>query len=91
MAISPRSLAAIAFTFSLGRLFAYDYPAGGSTQVLGRMIQNWTPPVLMHILLFYTNRLLRRPNLIFSFSASALAALVIFTESPVPAKARRYD
>ncbi len=77
-----RSLAAIAFTFSLGRLFASDYPAGGTSAVFGRMMQNWTPPVLMHVLLFYANRALRSPNLIFSFAASALTALVIFTEVP---------
>jgi len=77
-----RSLAAIAVTFSLGRLLVYDYPAGGTAPVFGRPIQNWTPPVLMHVLLFYANRALRRPNLIFSFTASALAALVSFTEMP---------
>ncbi len=77
-----RSLGAVAFAFSLGRLFAYDYPAGGTTAVFGRSIQNWTPPVLMHVFLFYANRVLRRPNLTFSFAASALGALVIFAETP---------
>ncbi|MEO8130569.1 MAG: DUF2339 domain-containing protein, partial [Bryobacteraceae bacterium] len=77
-----RGLGGIAFTFSLGRLFIYDYPGDGSTPVFGHQIENWTPPVLMHILLFYGNRALRSPNLIFSFAASALAGLVIFAEVP---------
>jgi uncharacterized membrane protein len=77
-----RGLGATAFAFSLGRLFLHDFLEGGRSLIFGRLIENWTPPVLMHAFLFYLNRVLRRPNLIFSFAATALIGLVIWVEVP---------
>ena len=75
-----RVLGGIGFTFSLGNLVRTGYRAPGN----GFLLYTWTPAALLHALLFHVNRLIRRPNLLFSFLGSGLAALVIIAEIRAP-------
>ena len=45
--------------------------------------KTWTPPLLFHSVLFYVNRVVRRPNVLMSSAAAVLVALVIGIEAPV--------
>ena len=45
--------------------------------------KNWTPPLVFHSVLFYVNRIVRRPNVLMSTAAAVLVAGVIFIETPV--------
>jgi hypothetical protein len=45
--------------------------------------KSWTPPVLFHAVLFYVNRVVRRPNLLMSTAAALLVALALGLELPV--------
>ena len=66
------------FVFSLGRL------AGDTrrTEMFGRLIYNSSPAELLHAAIFYANRAMRGPGLIFSYSASFLVAIVLVAECP---------
>ena len=78
-----RWLGSIGFVFSLARLAAYN---ANSEQVFSvadsKFIQSWTPVALFHAALFYINRLLRKPNVIYSSLAAALVAGVLAQELP---------
>ena len=52
------------------------------TDILGHSTFNWTPPALFHAMLFYVNRAIRKPNAIFGWSATIIAAVVIAAEVP---------
>ena len=71
--VSPflRYLGIAAFGHSLARLL---WVAPGKT---------WTPPAVFHVVLFYVNRVLRRPNALMSTAAAVLVAMVIGIEAPV--------
>jgi uncharacterized membrane protein len=77
-----RSLGAIAFALSLGRL---GVSAAGASRspILGHATWTWTPAALFHAFLFYVNRAVRRPNAIFSTLAAAIVAVVLAAEVPV--------
>jgi len=60
-----------AFAHSLVRLGLTPYGKG------------WTPPLVFHSVLFYVNRIVRRPNVLMSSAAAVLVAAVIFIETPV--------
>ena len=66
------------FGYSLLRLTA----STGHVTILGHTYEEWTPAALFHAALFYWNRALRRSAAIFSYVASALAALVLVAELP---------
>jgi uncharacterized membrane protein len=78
-----RWLGSIGFVFSLARLAAHD---ANSEQVFSvadsKFIRSWTPVALFHAALFYINRLLRKPNVIYSSLAAALVAGVLAQELP---------
>ena len=78
-----RWLGSIGFVFSLARLAAYD---ANSEQVFSvadsKFIHSWTPVALFHAALFYINRLLRKPNVIYSSLAAALVDGVLAQELP---------
>ena len=76
-----RSCGVVAFAFSLGRLFAMDFP-GSKTVVLGHSTWNWTPVLIFHAVLFYINRAVRQSGVFFSSIAAALVALVLAAEVP---------
>jgi len=66
------------FFFSLGSLAADK----GHTPMFGRQIHNGSPVALLHVAIFYANRAMRAPGLLFSYTASILAAIVITAETP---------
>jgi hypothetical protein len=45
--------------------------------------KNQTPPLAFHALLFYVNRVLRRPNVLMSTAAAVVAAVAIAIEAPL--------
>jgi uncharacterized membrane protein len=75
-----RGLAGFGFAASLENLRVESYGSGRS-RVLGIELHNWTPSLLFDAFLFYLNRRLWRPNLSFSFAASAFVALILSVES----------
>jgi len=75
-----RALGYAGFIGSLFRLLLIDATAGQHALWFGQSIRPWTPPVLFHAALFYLNRYLRRPAIVFSWAASALIALAIAAE-----------
>jgi uncharacterized membrane protein len=76
-----RTCGATAFAFSLGRLFTMDFP-GSKSIVLGHSTWNWTPVLILHAVLFYTNRAVRQSGVFFSSIAAALVAFVLAAEVP---------
>jgi hypothetical protein len=46
----------------------------------GRQISEWSPVLLFHAALFYINRVVRRPNLLYSSMAAALILVVLAVE-----------
>jgi hypothetical protein len=78
-----RWLGSIGFFFSLARLITHD---ASSEQVFSiadsKFIYMWTPAALFHSFLFYINRILRKPNVIYSSLATALVAAVLARELP---------
>jgi hypothetical protein len=74
-----RYLAGIGFAVSLGRVVFFDH---GTTTVLGHAMNNWTPALTLHAVLFYANRVLRTRAWIYASLASFLTAVVFFMEVP---------
>jgi hypothetical protein len=66
-----RGLGVAAFAHSLIRLAIAPW---------GR---TWTPPLVFHGLLFYVNRVLRRPNVLMSSGAAVVLATAIAVEAPL--------
>jgi uncharacterized membrane protein len=78
-----RWLGSIGFFFSLARLLINDIATGQKVAVAGSgSINAATPSELFHAMLFYVNRLLRKPNRIYSSLAAALIAIVMAQELP---------
>ncbi len=76
-----RRLGAGAFVLSAVRVLWPDQ-IDSKTKILGHPTFNWTPPALFHALLFYVNRAIRKPNEIFSWSATIIVAAVLAAEVP---------
>jgi hypothetical protein len=78
-----RWLGNIGFFFSLARLLANDVASQEVFSTAGsKAIHTWTPAALFHAIFFYINRLLRRPNIVYSSLAAALIAGVLAEELP---------
>src|SRR5438067_6674219 len=78
-----RSLGSLDFAFSVGRLVINDISSDQVFRMAGSgPIHAWTPAALFHAMLFYINRLLRRPNALYSSLATALVAGVLAQELP---------
>ena len=45
--------------------------------------KTWTPPLAFHAVLFYVNRIVRRPNILMSSAAAVMVAGVIAIETPL--------
>ena len=75
-----RLLGSLAFTFSLGSVLDKRQQPFRHPTALGLSLFDWTPPVLFHAFLFYLNRYVWRPNLRFSYTATALVSLVLLAE-----------
>jgi hypothetical protein len=75
-----RRLGARAFVLSVARIF-WGSEALNKKSVLGHETWNWSPPALFHAFLFYFNRAVRRPNLIFSSAGTLLIAIVLAFEA----------
>ena len=76
-----RRMGMTAFVHSLLRMGEFQFPWQRS-EVFGRAIWNWSPPALLHAVLFYGNRALRSPNVAMSSVAAMLVAAVIGFEAP---------
>jgi uncharacterized membrane protein len=76
-----RRLGAGAFVLSAMRTLWPDQ-IEAKTEVLGHSTFNWTPPALFHAMLFSVNRAIRKPNTIFSWSATIIVAAVLAAEVP---------
>jgi hypothetical protein len=74
-----RALGYAAFACSVSETFAN---AGSKSGVLGHATSHFTPPALFHALLFYVNRALRKPNVVFSSAATVFIAIVCAIEFP---------
>jgi uncharacterized membrane protein len=78
-----RRLGGIGFFFSLARLVTTDIANEQKLAVAGSgTIHTGTPSGLFHAMLFYINRLLRKPNRVYSSLAAALIAIVLAQELP---------
>lgn len=69
------------FAFSLARLMLTTEPDRRAA-IMGHAWRDWTPAVLFHAALFYWNRTLRRSELIYSYAATVLIAIVLLGEVP---------
>ena len=76
-----RGLGMAGFVFSLGRLLIVDLTALEQSRVLGHAVWNWSPVALLHVALFYVNRVMGGTG-VFSFAATALLAAVGAAELP---------
>ncbi len=76
-----RVLGGLGFFASIGNLVLIDSSETAKTSLWGLQVYNWTPSVLFDAFLFYLNRMLWRPNRLFSFAGSALVALVLAAEA----------
>jgi hypothetical protein len=76
-----RALGFSAFAFSLSSIF-FHATSLSKTMILGHNTWDWTPAALFHAGLFYVNRALRKPNLIFSSAAAIIIATVLAAELP---------
>jgi uncharacterized membrane protein len=76
-----RALGFCAFAFSLSSVL-FNATTLAKTAILGHRIWTWTPAALFHAGLFYVNRALRKPNLVFSSAAAILIATVLAAELP---------
>jgi hypothetical protein len=76
-----RRLGTGAFALSAMRMLWPDQ-IEAKTEILGHSTFNWTPPALFHAMLFYINRAIRKPNEIFSWSATIIVAAVLAAEAP---------
>jgi len=78
-----RWLGGIGFFFSLVRMIIHDVSSDQVFSVAeAKFIYTWTPAALFHAILFYINRLLRKPNVIYSSLAATLIAGVLARELP---------
>ncbi len=78
-----RWVGSIGFAFSLGRLITKDLASDHVFSLSNSApIHAWTPAALFHAMLFYVNRVLRKPNFIYSSLAAALIAGVLAQELP---------
>jgi uncharacterized membrane protein len=76
-----RALSFAAFAFSLGDVF-FNAMSVSKTMILGHNTLNWTPAALFHAGLFYVNRAIRKPDVIFSSAAAIIVAGVLAAELP---------
>ena len=53
-----------------------------STMVIGHAVRDWSPAAVLHALVFYFNREVRRKGFVFSTLAAALIATVLAAEVP---------
>jgi hypothetical protein len=77
-----RRLGAGAFVFSAATQVVWPSGNEAKTEILGHSTFNWTPPAIFHAMLFYVNRAIRKPNAIFSWSATIIVAAVLAAEVP---------
>jgi hypothetical protein len=75
-----RTLGRGGFTASLFDIWATASDDSRMITVLGAPIHNWVPSLAVHVILFYLNRFVWRATTVFSFAASALVALIIYSE-----------
>ncbi len=71
-------LALAGFFISLGTLLGDQ----GKYEQFGHTFHSASNIALLHAIIFYTNRALRSPGLLFSYTASALVAIMIAAECP---------
>jgi uncharacterized membrane protein len=76
-----RGLGMAGFVFSLGRVLIVDLTAMEQSRVLGHTVWNWSPVAILHVALFYVNRVMGGTR-VFSFVATALLAAVGAAELP---------
>ncbi len=76
-----RGLSVCGFGYSLLNLLV-NADAAPHTSILGFTLQGWTPAALLHIGLFYWNCAIRPRSSYFGYAATALAAIVVFAETP---------
>jgi len=75
-----RRMGITAFAHSLFQVF-WEQPLAKSN-ALGHPIWNQSPPAVLHAVIFWLNRYLRRPNPLMSWAAAVLLAGVIAAEAP---------
>ncbi len=75
-----RALGRSGFVASLSDVLATASRGSGTVSIAGVSLQNWTPSVIVHVFLFYLNRVVWRAATVFSFAATGLLALVIASE-----------
>ncbi len=75
-----RGLARSGFVASLSDVLWTSAAHFGPVTVLGGSLHNWTPSVIVHVCLFYINRVISRAVSGYSFAATGLAVLVIASE-----------
>jgi hypothetical protein len=76
-----RQLAGGVFGMSLAKLLFMDVPEPGTVIVRHMQVQAWTPIALLTTAVFYLNRILKRPGLVYSYAAFLLSMMVIGFEA----------
>jgi dihydrofolate reductase len=77
-----RGLGYCAFACSLTNIF-FAATSLSKTVILGHNTLDWTPAALFHAGLFYVNRALRKPNVLFSSAAAVIIAAVLAADPVV--------
>lgn len=72
-----RGVSASLFAVVLGKILAFDIPAGGKW----RNFQAWTPSAAVTAVLLYINRALRAADQFYGYGAAAVCALIIGFET----------
>jgi hypothetical protein len=74
-----RGVGMAGFVCSLADL-GFEAATASKTNFLGLSVWQWTPTAAFHAGLFYANRAIRKPNVMFSVAASTLIGLVLAYE-----------
>jgi uncharacterized membrane protein len=77
-----RGLGFGAFACSLANV-VFNATSLSKTMILGHNTLDWTPAALFHAGLFYVNRALRKPNVLFSSAAAMIIAAVLAADPVV--------